>query len=192
MKWIALAILVIVVPYTVLTLRYRKPGPAYRPYEDMKKRANVIRLLSAGYQRVTLLAERPADIARIAPRVAASNAPAGIPAELRSTLVEVPLLPAEIGNIYAATSANTTQPYAIQFTCTLPDDKQQLSGAELFIKGQEALIMPTFERLNGQLLTRTRDNVIVLTVPAGVLKPGQYHVTLAGQRTSRAWSLEVK
>ena len=36
-------------PYTILTLRYRKPGPAFQPYEDMKNRTNVARLLSAWF-----------------------------------------------------------------------------------------------------------------------------------------------
>jgi hypothetical protein len=33
--------------------------------------------------------------------------------------------------------------------------------------------------------------VILLTVPPGALKPGAYRVKLAGQHSSRAWSLQV-
>src|SRR5690606_6014035 len=44
MKWVIVAIIAILVPYTFLTLRYRKPGPAFQPYEDMKNQANVTRL----------------------------------------------------------------------------------------------------------------------------------------------------
>ena len=192
MKWILLAIVIVVVPYTILTLRYRKPGPAFRPYEDMKNRANVVRLLSAGYQRVTLVAQRPADPKRHAPPLATQTAEPGLPSDLQSTLVEPPLLPADIGNVSAFTHTDAHAPYFIQFTCTLPNDKQQLAGAELYVKGQQIVITPTFERLSGELLTRTRNNVIHLTVPAGTLKPGRYDVTLTGQRTSRAWPLEVK
>ena len=56
-----LAILAVVVPYTWLTLAYRKPGPAFQPYEDLRRQANVKRLLAAGYQRISLTAQRPAD-----------------------------------------------------------------------------------------------------------------------------------
>ena len=95
MKWIALAILLVIVPYTFLTLHYRKQGPAFRPYEDMKNRAGVIRLLSAGFQRIPLAAQRPADPTG-ATAAATFMAPGGLPAELAATLVEPPLLPAEI------------------------------------------------------------------------------------------------
>src|SRR5262245_25725972 len=54
MKWVVVAILLLIVPYTIITLKYRKAGPAYEPYEDLKNRANVSRLLAAGYQRIPI------------------------------------------------------------------------------------------------------------------------------------------
>ena len=191
MKWIVLAIVVVLVPYTFLTLHYRKSGPAFRPYEDMKNRANVVRLLSAGYQRVPVPAQRPSDPSGARP-TPTSAAPGGLPAELKSALVEEILLPEEIISIAAAGSATRSAPYPIRFSCKLADERRQLSGAELYLKGQELVIAPVFERLSGNLAARTRDNVILITVPPETLKAGTYHVTLAAQRASRAWSLEVK
>ena len=49
LKWIAIIILACIIPYTWITVRYRKPGPAFQPYDDSKNRANVLRLLDAGY-----------------------------------------------------------------------------------------------------------------------------------------------
>lgn len=191
MKWIAVAILVVIIPYTYLTLHYRRPGPAFQPYADLQDRANVIRLLGAGYQRITLGAQRPADPLPAASAAPTTSATGGLPADLLRTLVQQPLLPAEILRVSAAPSASAILPYAIQFTCTLPDNKEQLAGAELYVKGGEILITPDFERLTGGLLTRTRENIILLTVPPGALKPGRYHITLAGRNTSRAWTLQV-
>jgi hypothetical protein len=108
-----------------------------------------------------------------------------------STLVQKPLLPAEIIAVTAASFADAQAPYAIQFTCKLPDNKQQLAGAELYVKGSEIVITPDFELLTGGLLARSRESVILLTVPAGVLKPGTYSVKLAGEHSSRTWSLQV-
>jgi hypothetical protein len=55
----------------------------------MKNRANVVRLLSAGYQRIVVPAQRPADRS-VAPRWSRGHpAPvAGVPDDLRATLVE--------------------------------------------------------------------------------------------------------
>ena len=39
MKWVVVAIVVCIVPYTFLTLKYRKTEAPNRPYEDNKKRA---------------------------------------------------------------------------------------------------------------------------------------------------------
>jgi len=191
MKWIAVAILVVIVPYTFLTLHYRKPGPAFRPYEDMKNRANTLRLLSAGYQRITLEAMRPALPGGNALAAPTAPAAAGVPGSLKSTLVDAPSLPAEILSVTAASATSAAAAYPIQFTCTLPDNKRQLAGAELYVRPDEIVITPTFEPITGGLLARTRENVILLTVPGGTLKPGRYHVTIAGQQSSRAWTLQV-
>ena len=129
MKWVIVTILVVLVPFTYLNLRYRKPGPAYRPYQDAQDRANVVRLLSAGYRRITLAAQRPADTVRGPTPAPTLPATGGLPDDLVRTLVQRPLLPAEIRSVTAAGSLKTDQPYAIQFTCTLPDNNQQLAGA---------------------------------------------------------------
>lgn len=191
MKWIVVAIILVIVPYTFLTLHFRKPAEPFRPYEDMRNRANVVRLLSAGYQRVPLPAQRPSDPTGARP-TATSAAPGGLPAELRSALVEDILLPAEIVNVAAAGTARPSAPYPIRFSCVLPDDRLQLAGAELYLKGHEIIIAPVFERLSGSLTARNRDNVILITVPAETLKAGTYQVTLVAQRAARTWSLEVK
>ena len=191
MKWIVLAIVVSLVLYTYLTLHFRKAGPAFRPYADITDHANTVRLLDAGYQRITVEAELPADPAPAGPAAAVSSASAGLPAALRDTLIDQPKLPAEIVSVSAAPSVNSMFTYAIGFRCTLPDNKQQLAGAELYVRGGEIIVAPDFDRLAGGLLSRTRENLIRLTVPAGALKPGQYHVTLVGARASKAWTLQV-
>ena len=192
MKWIVVAIIVIIVPYTYLTLRYRKPGPAFRPYEDTRNRANVSRLLDAGYQRIPITARRPADGVTPTDGAAVKPIGGGLPPDLRSTLVEPPLLPTSIVDVTAAPVANTLQPYAIQFTCTLPNQKLHLGGAELYIRGDSIVIIPTFEPVGGDLQTRTPHTVVSLSIPTGALKPGKYQLTLVGERTSRTWPLEVK
>lgn len=193
MKWVVLTILVVIVPFTYLTLHYRKASPAFRPYEDMQQRANVVRLLSAGYQRIPLPAERPADPLSGTPASAAIvPAAGGLPAELKSTLVQAPLLPTDITRVSAPPQANALLPYSFRFACTLPDHKRQLAGADLYVKGEEIVITPDYEKLTGELLARSTENIIQLTVPAGALKPGRYRVTITGQQSSRAWTLQVK
>ena len=192
MKWIIIAILAMIVPYTFITLRYRKSGQAFQPYEDMKSRANVSRLLAAGYQRIPLIAQRPADGARTTGGAEITTTAGGLPTALRSTLVETPLLPVEIDSVTAAPITTTLLSYVIQLACTLPNDQQQLGGAELFLLDENIVITPTFEPVGGELQTRSRHAAVLLTVPAGALKPGKYSVTVVGERASRAWTLEVK
>jgi hypothetical protein len=192
MKWIAVAILLCIVPYTIVTLQYRKPGKAFEPFEDLKKRANVSRLVSAGYQRIPLAASRPADGPRTHGGAAVTTTEGGIPETLRKTLVDVPLLPTEIIGVTAGPTANMLLPYSIEFTCTLPSDKQQLGGADLYVRENELVLAPTFEKITGDLSARTEKSLVLLTIPAGALKPGNYTVTLLGERASRTWPLEVK
>ena len=194
MKWVALVIVVSLAAYTYLTLHYRKANPAYLAYQDTKNRAGVMRLLSAGFQRVVLTAQRPSDPAtRIALGLPANPEPAtgGLDPELAASLLDLPLLPAEITRVSAAASVSASLAYPIQFTCTLADNKHQLAGAELYVKDHTLTLVPTFEQLDGGLLARTRESVVLLIVPSGTLKVGSYQVTLAGERTSRTWTLQV-
>jgi hypothetical protein len=191
MKWIVLAIALFVPVYTFLTLHYRRPGPAFRPYQDMRDRADVSRLLRAGYQRVAVEARRPAD-PTAASGLATSPAPGGLPEELRATLVESPLLPLTIGSVSAAPEAVSGIDYQVELTYTLADNKRQLSGAHLYERRGEVVIVADFERLGGDLLSRTREGAARLTIPPGALKPGTYRVTLVGERESRTWTLRVR
>lgn len=192
MKWVVVAILLVIVPYTFITLRYRKPGKPFEPYQDMKDRANTARLLNAGYQRIVLPAERPAD--KMTPITPASigSAAGGLPTGLKTALVNVPLLPADITQVAAPPTATALQPYSFRFACTLPDHKRQLAGADLYVRGEEIIITPDYEKIPGEFLARSTDNIVQLTVPTGALKPGRYHVTLVGAQTSRTWTLQVK
>lgn len=191
MKWIVIAILVVIVPYTYLTLHYRRPGKAFQPYADLKDRANTMRLLSAGFQRITLTAQRPADPVRPLLNATINSSRGGLPTVLRSSLVDEPKLPAEIQNVSAAPHTSTSEPYLVQFSCTLPDNRQQLAGAQLYLREDEIFLVPNFERLGGDLIARSRENVVLLTVPPGALKPGNYRAAILGAQTSKTWTLQV-
>jgi hypothetical protein len=192
MKWIALAILLAIVPYTIVTLKFRKEQPAFQPYEDMKNRANVARLLAAGYQRLPLTVQRPADGQHAPGGAEVGTSAGGIPAELRATLVEPPALPQEITSVSAAPTGNQLFPYLVQFTCELATEKQHLAGADLYVKDNALVLVPTFEPVGGDLATRSRYPVVLVTVPAGALKPGEYRFTLAAERASRTWPVEIR
>jgi hypothetical protein len=192
MKWVVVAIILLIVPYTIVTLAYRKPGPAFEPYHDIKSRANVSRLLAAGYQRIPIPAQRPADGGRTFGGAEVTTVAGGVPADLQSTLVEPLLLPTEIINVTASPATSTVQSYAIQIACRLPDDKRHLGGADLYVRGDQVVIAPGFEAIAGDLLTRSRDAAVLLTIPAGTLKAGRYTVTLLAERESRTWPLDVR
>jgi hypothetical protein len=190
-KWIVLAIALFIGPYTYIMLHYRKPGRAYEPYHDMKERANTMRLLNAGFHRVTVEARRPSDPVRIANPAPVSSAPGGLPAALRDPLVEIPNLPTTIGRVVAGATANALLAYPIEFTCTSPDNQEQLGGAQIYLRGAQIYITPDFEHLGGDLRARSPDSVVLLTIAAGTVKPGRYHVILIGEKSSKAWTLQV-
>src|SRR5208282_6479745 len=155
MKWVVLAIVVFIPLYTYLTLHFRRKEPAFVPYQDMRDRADVIRLLNAGYQRVTADASRPAEA--IGPGDPTTPAPGGLPPELAKTLIESPLLPETIDSVSASRAAASAIDYQIGLTYTLADNKRQLSGAHLYERGGDLVIVADFERLGGGLLSRTRE-----------------------------------
>jgi len=186
MKWIALAVVLFVVPYTYLTLRFRKPE-SFQPYEDARERAHIAR---AGYSRISLSASRPAD-GQTQDRFGIAPAPGGIPADLQASLIDQPLLPVAIGAVAAGDSCSGGAGYPIRFTCAAPEGRVDLAGAHLYHKGQELFILVGFAPVADGLVPRSPSNTVELEVPSAQLDPGSYHITLVGSRGSKAWTMQV-
>jgi hypothetical protein len=197
MKWIALSIIVFMVVYTFISLYFRKPGPGYQPYKDSKDRATVHRLEQAGYQRVAATISLPADPQRSAASLGKTFAPSqntfgGLPSQLSETLIDKPSLPEGFASVAAPSSVTALMPYSFQFTCTLPDKKNTLDETYVYVKEGEIAIVANFEKISGELLARSRESTVLVTIPGSTLKPGEYRVTLVGARNSRQWTLQVK
>lgn len=197
MKWIVITILVFIVGYTFITIYYRKPGPGHQPYKDAKDRATVQRLQEAGYQRIAATISLPADPKNSAARLGNTFAPhkiipGGIPAELAETLIDKPALPESFANVAAPAEVAALMPYAFLFTCTLPDKKSTVDETYVYLKNDDLAVVVSFEKIGGELLARSRDNPVLVTIPGGTLKPGTYQVRLIGAQNSRQWTLQVK
>lgn len=196
MKWVVLAIVVSLGLYTYFTLHFRKSEREYRPYQDVRDRVTVSRLLSAGYHRIPARIERPADPARSRAQLggnlaAVQDAIGGFSAELNDALIDKPALPDAFTDVFAPNEANTLLPYSIQFTCTLPNEKSMVGDTYVYKKERELAIVPAFDRLDGDLLARSKNTVVQLTLPSGSLEAGMYHVTLVGAHGSKQWTLQV-
>ena len=111
---------------------------------------------------------------------------------LSETLIDKPLVPAEILRVQATAAVSTATPYMIQFTCAQPQLAEQFAAVEAYVHGDKITIVPDFERLDGALQSRFLETTVELALPAGVLKPGHYEVTLIGARRSRQWTLDVR
>ena len=192
MKWIVIAILVFVPVYTYLNWHFRRPEPVYEPYAEARDRGTVERLLAAGYRRVTLAATRPTEPLHLSAPAHLAAAPGGLPADLATALVVPPLLPASVAHIAAARETSAAQPYLVDFTAALTDEKEELLDAQIYVHPGWLVLVPNFERVPGALLVRSPETEVRLTVPAGVLPPGRYRVTLVAMHESRTWMLTVK
>jgi hypothetical protein len=186
MKWIILAVVLFVVPYTYLTLRFRKPA-SFQPYQDARERAHIER---AGYTRISLSASRPADgLTTEAPGITA--APGGVPTDLLTSLIEAPLLPATIGAVAAGKSCGGGANYPIRFTCGMPAAGLDLGAAHLYQKEQALFILVGFARIADGLVPRSRSDTVQLEVPSAELEPGTYRITLVGSAQSKVWTMQV-
>ena len=199
MRWIVASILLFVVPYTYVNLKFRKPNKAFEPYADMKEQANVKRLLDAGFTRASVRAERPYPalsaqqlLPEGAQRAAVSTVAGGLPPPLDSTLVEPPRLPAAYANLITASELSAHDAARMQFNARLEGDHEQLAGAAVYIRNDEIVIVPSFEPVPGSLQARSKEGIVLLTLPPGLLAPGQHTVTLVGATESARWTVKVR
>lgn len=195
MRWIILAIVACVVPYTYLTLKHRKPGPAHLPYADNKSRAEVARLLDAGYRRfaapLQILTGQAASTtpARLA---AVADGPGGVPAPLAEILLDLPQLPNVVRNVEAAAQAGPEQPYTITFTCDAPGLAEQLTQAWVFVRDDQVTITPRIEPRTGEEVLVTGAVTLQLDLPANTFpRPGEFRVALAATKKAASWSVRA-
>ena len=194
MKWIVLAILLAIVPYTYLRLHFAKPGQAHEPYEEAKARAESARL-AAGWLGLEVRTERPADIPRrrdtIKATATATAAPGDCPPAWPRRASSRPTCPRKSppwprpGGPFAA---------GLRFSFRLQPARQQAGARDRtgFLHDNDLVVVPQLERLTGELLARSMEATLLVTVPGGSLKPGRYTVTVVASTGSKQWPLEVK
>ena len=194
MKWIVVAIAIFMVGYTAVNFWFRKPGRAYRPYQDAQDRATVARLLAAGWQKMPVNTRRPVE------KPADDDAPAavtrdfpGLGTELQDKFAEKPRLLATIDRVTAPTAVSHGEDYSLYFTASLSDLKAQMGELTLYRHGNELVLVPTLENLPGkELMSRWNDSSYSATFPTASLPPGRYSARIVAQGPAAAWSFTVK
>jgi hypothetical protein len=192
MKWIIVGILACIIPYTWLTLAYRKEGPAHQPYQDNKDRAQVLRLLESGFNRfdlsIAVLVDPAAPIADAAPTEKLAG---GLPPLLRDLLIDPPPMPSRIPRLAAPATGLAGAPYTFDFASAQPDLHERPATATLYQRDQELVVIVGYDANPGELQTCRLDATAAVTLPANTLKPGTYQITLLGALESRRWRLEI-
>ena len=194
MKWIVLAIAVFVVGYTVVNFYFRKPGKAYRPYQDAQDRATIARLLAAGWQKMPVDTRRPVE------KPASDDTPApvtrdwpGLGSDLADKFAEKPKLLATIDKVTAPATITHGEDYSFYFTASLADLKAQVGELTLYRHGNELVLIPTIENLPGkELMSRWNDSTYTATFSTANLPPGRYSARIVAQGPAATWSFTVR
>ena len=193
MKWVVAAIVVFVVGYTLVNIYFRKPGRAFRPYEDMNKRATTARLLSAGWQKLPVDLTRPLEKPGFGITASVARAGSGLGSELDAALAEKPTLPSSIDRVAAPESIARGENYPVHFTASLADQRLQLGRVEALRRNNEIVLVPVLERLPGNnLLSRWKDADYCALVPTDRLEPGRYTVRLTATGPALQWTMLVR
>lgn len=193
MKWVVLAIVVFVVGYTLVNVFYRKQGPAFRPYEDMTKRATTARLLQAGWQKLPVEITRPLEKPGFTLAATSSRAGKGLGADLEAAFAERPVLAASIDRVTAPESVARGESYPIHFTASLSDQHLQLGRVEALLREREIVLVPSLEKLPGNnLLSRWKDADYLALLPTDRLAPGRYTVRLTANGPALQWTVVVR
>lgn len=193
MKWIIVAILACIIPYTWLTIAYRKEGPAHQPYQDNKDLAQVLRLLESGFNRFELSMTLLESPLYPSPGLAATEKlPGGLPPLLRDLLIDAPAIPPRVPMVAAPATSSAGAAYVFHFACAQAAEDEQPASAELYRRGSELVVIINHDADGESLQTRDINAVAEVNLPADTLEPGSYQITLLGERESRRWQLTLQ
>jgi len=193
MKWIVVAILVFVVGYTAVNLKFRKPGPAYRPYQDAQDRATTARLLAAGWQKVALDTRRPVEKPDTLGAARISRELAGLGPDLEAKFAEKPKLMSSIDSVSAPARVAHGGDYTVFFTASLSNLKGQVGDLALYRHGNELVLIPSIETLPGkELMSRWNDSNYAVTFSTATLPAGRYTMRIIALAPAATWSFEIQ
>ena len=193
MKWVVLVIVVFMGGYTVVNFYFRKPGQAYRPYQDAQDRATTARLLNAGWRKLPVEFCRPAEKPTVENAAAVTRAAVGLGPDLTPNFAESPKLLASIDRVVAPGTVTHGEEYSAYFTASLTNQRAQLGELMLYRKGDELVFIASSESLPGKdLMSRWNDSNYCLTFPTTGLEPGRYRARLVAKGPAVAWSFVVK
>lgn len=193
MKWIVAAIVVFAIGYTVVNFYFRKPGQAYRPYQDANDRATTARLLAAGWHKVPLDTRRPVEKPGTDAPATISHGAIGLGLDFAPNFAEQPKLVASIDRVTAPASVSAGADYSFFFTASLTDQHNQFGEITLYQRGNELVFVPEIEKLPGQqLMTRWNDSTHAVTIATSALPPGRYSARIVARGPAATWSFTVK
>ncbi len=194
MKWIVVAILVFVAGYTAVNLYFRKPGQAYRPYQDANDRATTARLLAAGWAKMPVDTRRPVEKAAFgAASAPVAHGAVGLGLDFAPNFAEPPKLVASIDRVQAPAEVARGADYSFHFTATLTDQKHPLGDLTLYRRGNELVFVPVYEDLPGQqLMTRWNDSTYAATFATAGLPAGRYTARVVARGPAATWTFTVK
>jgi hypothetical protein len=180
--------------YTAVNLLYRKPGPAYRPYQDAQDRATTARLLAAGWHKLPVRFHRPVEKPALDGEAATvKRAAAGLGPDLTPQFAEAPKLLASIDRVLAPVSVAHGADCTAFVTASLGDPHAQLGEFSLYRKGHELVLVPVVESLPGrELMSRWSDSTYLVTFPTASLPPGRYEVRVVANGPAAAWSFTLR
>ena len=194
MKWIVAAIIIFVIGYTAVNFYFRKPGRAYRPYQDSQDRATTARLVAAGWQKIAVDTRRPIEKAAAeGPTAAVTRDYVGVGPDLDSKFAEKPKLLATIDKVYTPDSVAHGNDYSLTFTGSLSDLKAQVGELTLYRRGNELVLIPSIEPLPGkELMSRWSDSNYSVSFPTANLPPGRYEMRIVAKGPAAVWSFTVR
>ena len=194
MKWIVVAIVVFAAGYTAVNFYFRKPGKAYRPYQDAQDRATTARLLAAGWHKLPVDSRRPVEKPSVDDTPAAvTRGAVGLGLDLTPNFAEPPKLVDTIDRVVAPASVPHGADYSAYFTASVPSQKAQLGDLTLYRRGNDLVLIPSTEPLPGKaLMNRWSDSTYCVNFSTAQLPPGRYSVRLVAKGPAAAWSLTVK
>ncbi len=194
MKWIVVAIVVFAAGYTAVNFYFRKPGKAYRPYQDAQDRATTARLLAAGWHKLPVDSRRPVEKPSLDDAPAAiTRAAVGLGLDLAPNFAEQPKLVDTIDRVVAPAGVAHGSDYSAYFTASVPSQKAQVGDLTLYRKGNDLVLIPSTEPLPGKaLMNRWSDSTYCVNFSTAQLPPGRYSVRLVAKGPAAAWSFTVR
>lgn len=191
MSGVVIAIVICLAGYTYVRLKYAKEDHGHEPFAKAYARRESEKLKAAGWVRFDAQWERDVEVPPANAPMQFGDARAPLWEELFKASTENFHLPIDFTRVSAPARIAVAEPLVVNFEAEIDGARVRIHSFDVYHKAGDLVFVPRWEQIPSEMVPADLKSRGRITLPAGKLAAGKYHVRLQALKRSSEFDVEV-